>query len=160
MVTGNKVVTAYSGSNCSGKSLSFTVNNDEESNCEYCWDSCFAKFDDGSDAHTYVNSIFIPEGVVALAFANCLGSFGYPDPGFRGVLEPGCNVFTNIVHVTFAAEGSTPGTYEVLGKPAHNNGNFESELSTAHWMYGPNGIENAQGTSWYQCRLFIYSFHS
>ena len=148
----NNVATAYGSEGCTGKSYSFPVSH-EESGCNYCWDSCGEKFDDGSSAHTNVRSFEIPEGVVALAFSNCLGSFGYSDPGYQGVLEPGCHNTDgySIVHLTFAAESTTnPGTYEVLGKPNIPSGNFDDEMSTEHWMYGPDGIENAEGTSWYQ----------
>lgn len=151
-VSGNEIVTAYQQNGCKGRSLSFPLSH-VEGRCNYCWDSCSASFDDGTPAHTEVMSIYIPEGVVAIAFASCLGSFGYSDPGYKGVLEPGCNDIGKeyIVHVTFAEESvSNPGTYEVLGKENFSNGNFESEMSTEHWMYGPGGIDNAEGTSWYQ----------
>lgn len=151
-VTGNEIVRAYGSNGCTGKTLSFKVSH-AENRCNYCWDSCHARFDDDSSAHTNVQSVYIPEGVVALTFQGCVGSFGYSDPGYMGVLEPGCHNIGDkyIVHLTFAAESTTtPGKYEVLGKPIHQNGIFKSQMSTEHWMYGPNGIEHAQGGSWYQ----------
>mmetsp|Transcript_30867 Transcript_30867/g.36000 ORF Transcript_30867/g.36000 Transcript_30867/m.36000 type:complete len:776 (-) Transcript_30867:158-2485(-) len=152
-VTGNEVVKVYSQTGCSGEVVSFPVSH-EESKCTYCWDSCGEKFSDGSDAHTNIRSIRVPEGVVAVSMSTCVGSFGYSDPGYRGVLEPGCqdlvDEFQYVVHFYFAAETSTPGRYEYLGAPEHSQGHFESQMSTEHWMYGPDGIDNAQGTSWYQ----------
>lgn len=152
-VTGNEIVTVYGGLDCAGTSLSFPISY-EESRCNYCWDSCYSAFDDGTPAHTNLKSIRIPEGVVALSYNTCLGSFGYSDPGFLDVLEPGCHdISTNFAsHFAFAEESSTtPGKYELLGnKGDTNNGIFESEMSSEHWLYGPNGISNAQGGSWYQ----------
>jgi len=148
-----ETVTVYSESGCRGKSISFPLSH-AESKCDYCWDSCHEKFDDGSDAHTNIRSVYIPQDVVAVAMLGCVGSFGYSDPGYVGVLEPGCQdltgEFRDVVHFYFAAETSTPGQYEYIGKPSHPQGNFESQMSTEHWMYGPGGIENAQGASWYQ----------
>lgn len=151
-VSGNEVVRAYSGDGCTGKSLSFSIDY-EEGRCKYCWDSCGKKFNDGSEAHTFVRSVNIPEGVLALTFKTCSGSYGYDDPGFKGVLEPGChNVGDDfIVHFKFAEEKS-PGNYVILGQSFenYNNGHFDGELGVTHWSYGPDGIENAQGGSWYQ----------
>jgi len=150
--TGNNKATAYGSKGCNGKSHSFPISH-QESRCKYCWDSCGEKFNDNSSAHGNVMSYRIPKGVVALAFNTCLGSYGYSDPGYQTVLEPGChdtNGF-DVAHLTFATESkTTPGTYEVIGKPDFADGNFEDEMSVEHWMYGPDGIKNAEGTSWYQ----------
>jgi hypothetical protein len=153
-ITGNEVVRVYGGNGCTGKSLSFSLNH-EESNCNYCWDSCFKQFDDGSEALSNIKSINVPEGVVAVVFNTCRGSFGYDDPGLTGVLQPGCYNFSNsddIASLSFATESTTtPGTYVVLGQESSNpKGNFESEMDVTHWIYGPGGIKNAQGSSWYQ----------
>eukprot|EP00594_Rhizosolenia_setigera_P013921 CAMPEP_0178960270 /NCGR_PEP_ID=MMETSP0789-20121207/12867_1 /TAXON_ID=3005 /ORGANISM="Rhizosolenia setigera, Strain CCMP 1694" /LENGTH=787 /DNA_ID=CAMNT_0020643593 /DNA_START=82 /DNA_END=2445 /DNA_ORIENTATION=+ len=156
-VDGTETVTVYENDDCSGRVVTFPLNNDQESRCTWCWDSCFERFDDDdTDAHTNVNSIQIPSGVVALAFGPCLGSFGYSDPGYIKVLEPGsCQTLDGAAHVTFAAETSTGSNeYYIIGDPVVENGYFESELSTAHWMYGPGGIDNAEGHVWYQ-----YIFH-
>lgn len=146
-------VTVYSEIGCKGKSTSFPLSH-QESKCDYCWDSCGEKFSDGSDAHTNVRSVQIPQGVVAVAMNTCVGSFGYSDPGYKGVLEPGCRDligdFSGVGHFYFAAETSTTGQYEYMGKPVYESGAFKSKMSTEHWNYGPGGIENAEGTSWYQ----------
>ncbi len=117
LVSGNEIVTAYGNFGCKGRLLTFTIDY-QESRCNYCWDSCYAAFDDGTPAHTNVMSVNIPEGVVALAYNTCLGSFGYSDPGFQGVLEPGCHDVGSqgISHFASAEESTTtPGKYELLG---------------------------------------------
>jgi len=93
-------VEVFDGSDCSGKTISFPVSNVEKL-CTYCWDSCFKQFPDGSDAHSKVKSINIPEGIVALTFINCAGTYPYNDPLYQGVLEPGCNVVENLAHFVF-----------------------------------------------------------
>jgi hypothetical protein len=153
-ITGNEVVRAYGGNGCTGKSLSFSLNH-KENNCNYCWDSCSKQFDDGSEAHTNIKSINVPEGAVAVAFSTCRGSYTYDDPGLTGVLQPGCYNLSNdyeIASMSFATESTTtPGTYVILGQESSNpKGNFESEMDVSYWVYGPDGIKNAQGSSWYQ----------
>ena len=145
----NQDITLYADNGCTGKTLTFPMSHAEEK-CTYCWHSCYKFFDDGSSAHTYINSIQVPEGVVALAFTEC-GADGSNDQ-FSRVLEPGCNNIGDdyIVDFTFATETDTPGRYEPIGTPNIENGRFDNELSVTHYYYGPDGIKNAQGGSWYQ----------
>ena len=45
----------------------------------------------GTDANGNIKSVFIPDNFIALTYSTCSGSFGYADPGFQMVLEPGCH---------------------------------------------------------------------
>ena len=65
------------------------------------------------------------------------------------MLEPGCTNVEDTNHLVFA-QIVGDGTYEVLGKPTYEDGDFDGGLGVGHWSYGQEGIEDAQGTSWYQ----------
>lgn len=150
-VSGSNLVQIYGNEDCSdvgGKTVSVSLDYGEKK-CTYCWDSCSESFDDGSSVRLNIKSIRIPDGVVAVTFKTCVGTYGFPEANYNTVLEPGCSNVEDTNHLVFA-QIVGDGTYEVLGKPAYEDGDFDGGLGVGHWNYGQEGIEDAQGTSWYQ----------
>lgn len=151
-IRSTKQVEVYGNEDCNGsggKSLTIPLDHVEKK-CSYCWDACDAPFQNGSPSRLNIKSINVPPGIVVATFAICVGTYGNGDKYFLQVIEEGCTNVKDTNHLVFA-EIQDDNTYKVLGTPSYEEtGTFSKNMGVRHWSYGMTGMENAQGTSWYQ----------